>query len=243
MSDLSFTWRGVNSDQHGVVVRSLPPIYAPQVRDEPIPIPGRHGSLHQQDGAYEEQLMMVEGYLPYEQEGAAVSPIETIKAWLHGDGLLTLSDQPERAYRARITDAIAFSAWVQGFADRLFAVSFWCDPLAYEASPDPPERVLAPRTFTTLDNPGTAPADPLIVVRGSGTVRITVGDRSVTLNGLAGEVAIDSEIKSAYKGTVDYPTVITLDDGEWPVLGLGDTRVSWTGSVQQVEITPRWRWL
>ena len=240
MSDMSFTWRGVSSDEHGVVVRSLPPIYAPQVRDEAIPIAGRHGALHLQDGAYDEQLMMIEGYLPYEQ-GGEVSDIETIKAWLQGYGDLTLSDRPERRYKARIVDAITFTAWVAGFRDRLFSVSFWADPLAYEAVP----QTLTFRRDGPLNNPGTAPADPTIVVYGAGRVTLTVGARSVTLDGLAGPVTIDCGAKTARLGVggEGAHTAITLDDQDWPVLGLGETWVSWTGGATEVRITPNWRWI
>ena len=240
MSDMSFTWRGESSDAHGVVVRNLPPIYSPQVRDEAVPIPGRSGALHMQDGAYEEQLMMLEGYLPYEQ-GVVVSPIETIKAWLSGAGDLTLSDQPDRRYKARIIDAIAFTPWVQGFADRIFSASFWADPLAYEADPEV-IRMLGPRT---IENPGTVPAAPLIRIKGSGRVTLTVGDITISLDNLSGTVTIDCDAMSAYLGTdaSGTATAITLDDHAWPVLGLDSTRISWTGSVSQVEIEPNWRWL
>lgn len=240
MSDMSFTWRGESSDQHGVVVRSLPPIYSPQLRDEPIPIPGRHGSLHQQDGAYDEQLMMIEGYLPYEQS-APVSDIETIKGWLRGYGDLTLSDRPGRRYKARIVDAIAFSPWVVGFADRIFAVSFWCDPFAYEADPDV-QPITGPYIF---DNIGTLPADPLIVVYGTGRVVFTVGDISITMDNMSSPVTIDCEGKAAYLGDgVDGArTSITLDQHAWPVFELGSTRVSWTGHVSKAIVTPKWRWL
>lgn len=240
MSDMSFTWRGESSDDHGVVVRNLPPVYAPQIRDEVRIIPGRSGSLHLQDGAREEQLMMIEGYLPYTQDGAQVSDIETIKAWLTGVGDLTLSDRPERRYKARIIDALAFSQWVTGFDDRLFAVSFWADPYAYESDPE----VITLNGTLTLDNPGTVPADPLIMIRGTGQVILTVGDCTVILDDMANAypIYIDSDAKVAYRGLEQYPVSITLADGTWPQLGLGATKISWIGNAK-VTITPNWRWL
>ena len=235
---MAFTWRGESSDSHGVVVKSLPPVYTPQLRDESVIIPGRSGALHLQDGAYEEQLMMIEGYLPYEQ-GVKVSPLETIKEWLTGTGDLTLSDRPQRKYRARIIDSIAFTPWVVGFADRMFSVSFWADPFAYE---DPASQLLLYEPFT-LVNPSAIPAEPVITVRGSGTVVLAVGDVSVTLENVSGSVTIDSEARLAYVSGASTPVAITLNDEVWPVLGPGGSRISWSGGVNQVVVQPNWRWL
>ena len=220
------------------MVKSLPPVYTPQLRDESVIIPGRSGALHLQDGAYEEQLMMIEGYLPYEQ-GVKVSPLETIKEWLTGTGDLTLSDRPQRKYRARIIDSIAFTPWVVGFADRMFSVSFWADPFAYE---DPASQLLLYEPFT-LVNPSVIPAEPVITVRGSGTVVLAVGDVSVTLENVSGSVTIDSEARLAYVSGASTPVAITLNDEVWPVLGPGGSRISWSGGVSQVVVQPNWRWL
>jgi len=240
VSDMSFSWCGQSSDDYGVVVTSLPPVYKPQPRDDSSQIPGRHGKLHRNTGEYDEQLMVIEGYLPYEQEGTAVESLDAIKGWLQGYGDLTLSDQPGRRYKAHILDGIAFSPWVAGFSDRIFSVSFWCDPLAYEEIPE--ERNL--KTARVLQNLGNVEADPLITVYGLGDVTLTVGDIRVTLTNMTAPVTIDCDAKVAYQGdgVGGAGVAITLEDRVWPSLGLGDTRISWSGNVSKVRIVPNWRW-
>lgn len=92
------------------------------------------GALHRQDGAWDEIILPVECYLPYEQ-GVAVAALETLAAWLQGMDFLTLSNRPGRRFRARLTDPVTLTPLVEGFADRIFALNFWADPFAYEASP------------------------------------------------------------------------------------------------------------
>lgn len=237
MSDMDFTFKGVSASSLGVVVTSLPPITKALKRDEPQPVPGRHGSLHVQDGAYEEILLMISGYLPYEQ-GVTVAPMEKIKAWLNGNGLLTLSDVPDRAYYARVLDAVSYSPFVVGFSDRVFQVGFWCDPLAREVE----EETITLYRAQSIDNPGTETALPKIEVTGTGDILIAVGDIYVQLSGLNGTAVIDSEIKSVYVQGGGAGGV-TLIDRAFPVLPVGETNISWTGNVTSVQVTPRWRWL
>ncbi len=76
----------------------------------------------------------IECYLPYEQ-GVTVSSLETLAGWLQGLDWLTLSSRPGRRFRARLTDAVTMTPLMEGFEDRIFALSFWADPFAYELVP------------------------------------------------------------------------------------------------------------
>jgi phage-related protein len=240
MSDMWFTWKGEHSDAYGIIVKSLPPVYAPALRDDSYIVPGRHGALHRSAGDYDEQLMMLEGYIPYEQAGSNPASLESIKAWLRGSGILTLSDRPGRAYRGRITDEIAFIQWVAAFDDRLFSVSFWCEPFAYD---DDPVDIEITTSGTDIVNPGTFPASPIIKVEGSGDVVLAIGGTAVGLTGLTGTVTIDCEARFAYATDATDQVAITLADHVWPELAVGTSAVSWVGSVTKVTITPNWRWL
>ena len=143
------------------MVKSASPCLHAQLRDESVIIPGRSGALHLQDGAYEEQLMMIEGYLPYEQ-GVKVSPLETIKEWLTEPEISRYPTGRSASIGRVSSTALPFTPWVVGFADRMFSVSFWADPFAYE---DPASQLLLYEPFT-LVNPSVIPAEPVITVRG-----------------------------------------------------------------------------
>ena len=234
---MSFTWRGVSSDAYGVVVTKLPPVMIPGRRDETIVVPGRSGALHRQDGAWDEMLLPVECYLPYEQ-GGSVAPLETLAAWLQGTDWLTLSNRPNRRFRARLTDAVTLSPLMEGFDDRIFALSFWADPFAYEAVPT----VYTKTAAFSMTNPGSVFAEPLIELTATGDITLTIGDKTLAIADVPGSVIIDVAGGLIYSGATNLSGSAESDD--WPLtLPTGETAVSWGGSVTQVKIQPNWRWL
>lgn len=244
MSHMSFDWRGVSSADHGVVVTRLPPITLPGRRTQTAVVPGRSGALHIWDGAWDEVLMTVECYLPYEQ-GAGVSPPETLAAWLTGEGWLTLSNRPGRRFRARLTDSVGLAAWVEGFADRIFSLPFWADPFGYEAAPTAYTRT---EPFD-LVNPGSVFAMPLIQLNATGDISLTIGEKTADIAGvpaqidaLPGPITIDVAAGLVYKGETNLTGYASTDD--WPLsIPVGISPVSWTGNVTQLTIQPNWRWL
>ena len=79
---------------------------------------------------------------------------------------------------------------------------------------------------------------PQVVVHGSGHCTVTIGGETIRLEGVDGSVTIDSETGYVYsaEGAVAM-------EGEFPVLGLGDTVVSFGGGVTSLTITPHWGWI
>ena len=244
MSELSFTWNGVSSDAHGVVVTRLPPVMIAGKRDEKVVVPGRSGALHLQDGAWDEMLLSIECYLPYEQ-GVTVSTPAVLAAWLQGTAWLTLSNRPDVRFYARLTDAVTLSPLMEGFEDRIFALSFWADPFAYEETPTVETHTAA----FTLTNSGSVFAEPVIELTANGDLSLTIGGRTIDLTGvpaeidaLPGPIVIDVPAGLIYKGENNLSGYASTDD--WPlIIPTGDSAVSWTGSVSQLKIAPNWRWL
>lgn len=82
-------------------------------------------------------------------------------------------------------------------------------------------------------------AKPIIRVVGSGS--ITVGDISVVVaSNTADHIDIDCEMMQSYAGTIPVNNLIELNNMlEYPVLGEGDTTITFTGFTS-VKIKPRW---
>ncbi len=239
MSDRCFGWRGISSDEYGVVVTKLPPVVIAGKRDEAIVVPGRSGALHRQDGGWDEILLSVECYLPYEQCGVVAS-LETLAAWLQGTDWLTLSSRPGRRFRARLTDPVTLTALMEGFNDRIFALSFWADPFAYEATPT----VLNKTAAFNLPRQGTIEAYPLIQLTATGDITVTIGDRTLAVADVPGSVIIDVPGGLIYSGNTNLSGSTSTED--WPLTipaGTGSVPVSWTGNVTQMIIEPNWGWL
>jgi len=237
MSDMWFIWRGVSSEAHGVVVRSLPTPIAGAQRHTTVIVPGRHGALHLMENARDEALVMIECYLPYEQ-GVSVSARRTIAGWLTGSGQLVVSDQPGVYFRGSILDAIIFQPVLDGFADCTLSVPVWIKPHAYVSGVSD---IVLSASGAEVVNPYTAESEPAITVAGSGDVVMDIGGVDVELNLSDGPVTLDCEARLAHRDGVLVGGAVSLS--EWPTLRPGTTTISWSGSVSNVTISPRWRWI
>lgn len=103
-----------------------------------------------------------------------------------------------------------------------------------------------------VTNPCTAASAPIIRVQGSGDINLMIGSYTILIDDLSGTIIIDTERKIATNaaGTQSLTHLITAGGGpaveahiaRWARLMPGENAVSWSGSVTQLGITPRWRW-
>ena len=92
-------------------------------------------------------------------------------------------------------------------------------------------------------NEGLEASKPIMVLRGSGSVGISVNGIHIfdyTFPEGETEVVIDSEKEDAYLGEVLKNRNM---NGEFPVLLAGTNKIEWSGDVESIEILPRSRWL
>ncbi len=227
------TWKGINSRTIGITVTELPEIVLPEERVTFTDIPGLSGSLTQTEGTdvYKDITLAVKCY--------CLSPtpqsVQAISAYFRGSGRLELPGRPDGYYEARVINQIPFSKILRGNAPRTFTVNFRCKPFLrlYDGET---EHEVTSGSF--LLHPTGIQAKPLITVTGSGDITLLVGTRIIQLTGIENGITLDSELQEAYYGNELKNTQMT---GEFPVLGAGNTAVSWTGgSVTSVSVTPRW---
>ena len=95
-------------------------------------------------------------------------------------------------------------------------------------------------TGSTLKNIGKAVSNPVITLTGTGNVTLNINTKIYVFKNINGGIVVDSENE-----------VVTSLDGyqpQWdkaytwplPVLGLGDSKISWDNSAFKVSIIPRW---
>ena len=92
-------------------------------------------------------------------------------------------------------------------------------------------------------NEGLENSKPIMVLRGSGMVSISVNGVltfTYTFPDGENEVVIDSEKEDAYLGNVLKNRNM---NGDFPVLLAGTNKIEWSGYVESIEILPRSRWL
>ena len=92
-------------------------------------------------------------------------------------------------------------------------------------------------------NEGLEDSKPLMILKGSGTVEISVngvGVFSYTFPEGENEVYIDSETEDAYLGDVLKNRNM---NGEFPILIPKTNKIEWSGDIESISILPRSRWL
>lgn len=115
-----------------------------------------------------------------------------------------------------------------------FEVDFTLDPFEY--TEDVNLKFTKPGV---IYNPGTIESDPKFWIVGNGTFRITINDVSFQIKDVNGSVVIDSEVLEAYTDTISMNNKMV---GQFPILGVGENKIEWSGSIQFMEIRPRWRY-
>lgn len=229
MSELYFIFRGTDSREPGIRVKSLPPRTMPARRYEEHTVPARSGTARIWDGAYECIQMPVEIYLPYGAD-ESVAELQRIMRLLDGTGWLELSDRPGRRFEATVIGGVPYSAWVQGFEQRLATIAFEAQPWAYLSDNDP---VAVEASGTYVSNNGGQCADPVIELTGSGDIVLMIGQQITELSGIDGTVLIDVPAgRILHNGE---PADVM--SGDLPVLEPGMNAVSWTGTVTALQIT------
>ena len=225
----TFTYNGTTSSTYGIFIEHRPVLTFPKRVIESISVPGRSGNLLFDTGAYENVTLTYQ--VAY--KGNVRPNGVNIATWLYQNDYLTLSDTYEPSYFRKavyvsplnVTDIIA----VAGRA----AITFDCKPQRYLLSG---LTVLTPAKGSNISN-AYQPALPIISLSGNGT--LTVGSKTVTISGNTGTLILDSERQTAEVGTSNANNLITLSDG-FPVLGTGNTNITWTTGISNVKVTPNW---
>lgn len=228
MNYISF--RGVRTDSIGLYVVRMPAHKKAKQRHTEYEIPGRNGAVS-----------ILDGYSPFDiqaqviMQGGDASLRQVINAWADGAGDLFTSDDTSKVWKASVLREVQYGRKLIGdtFHDTA-TVTFHCQPIMRERVPDTVTFVGA----TTLLNPGNVEAHPLIIVKGTGDCTLQIGTETITLEGVTDDVTIDSEAGYVYTAS----GAVTMR-GEFPVLGLGTTNLSFSGGVTSVTITPNWGWV
>ena len=228
-----FEWNDVRCTEHGIHVLEQPVLTLPNERATFVDVPGRSGSLTvlEGDAVYDDLVLTAQCIVENLERH------EEIASYLRGSGRATFANRPEGYYEARIVNQIPFEKILRGNPHRTFAVNFRCKPFWY-AENAPAITVTQSGSFVT--NPGNVYAEPVITVYGSGAITLMVGLTIIELEGISGNITLNSALQEAYSGITSMNSAMS---GEFPVLLPGANAISWTGNVSKVVIEPHWRYL
>jgi hypothetical protein len=183
------------------------------------------------------------GFEPYylETRLALLDPstyLSTALAFLDGSGALIDDEDTLKYWNAHIVDEVEFERATKGANIKTADVKFLVtDPFRYLVTEADTTRTTTP---TTATNQGTYESLPLLKITGTGTVVLTVNGSSFTYVFDTDHVFIDSQTQRAYHSTTEKTSRMT---GDFPKLAPGSNAITWTGTITELVITPRSRFL
>lgn len=230
-----FVFGGVSCREYGVCIEHCPKFVTGQRVITKQTVPGRSGDLLIDTGAYGNYVQPYEVWFKLPQKNTEQAAKYLARWLLSGRGYLRLEDSydPEVYRIASFAGPLDVENWMLRYGRA--TLEFDCKPQRFLKAGEIPVTVQSGQKLLNQ----WMPALPLIYVVGSGDGQLVVGDSVVDITDMAGGVTLDCDIQNAYNGTLNLNNNITVSGG-WPVLGTGQTLISFSGSITSVKITPRW---
>lgn len=222
----NYKWNGVSLSQYGIVVEKVPKIPKGKKKIDVYEIEGRNGFITIDNGVYEPFLISLECHV-----NTNSSSLDTIKRVLDGYGTLSIDGQ--REYTAIIQNQIDFEKVIQ-CRFRKFLIQFLCNPISHDIESTEIEIETNPATIEIID--ATANMYPVITLKGTGDINITVNNKTFNL--------IDLDASKTY--TLDCENKVIVDDNlnnvsnkmlyDFPYLIPGENTVSYLGTLSEFKI-------
>lgn len=260
--NMGFSFNGTTSQSMGLATRITNEYRMPDLRNNTITMPGRHGVFDFGETVSERKILISCFIPPGKTDEQFLSKKDAIIEWLNPDnGLcqLILDKEPGRVYEARLTSGFSFDRAVRNSCT--FDLEFFCpDPYGYAIS-DETFDFAETGTFTasrTLGNIESYPVYSLTGVIPSGTdsyISITTNGSELQIIGrlAAGEtLIIDSDLMTAKVVDSNGETLRNglplLSELNFPVLNTGDNTIviavvgtSTTFTELNIQARSRWR--
>ena len=115
-------------------------------------------------------------------------------------------------------------------------IKFLCKPFRYAVENEP----ITLNSPQTLNVGGSYPCEPVYKIYGTGNINFIVNGETLQIKDVSEHIVIDTNRLIAYKNDT---VLVNKTVGLYPMLGVGDNSISWTGTVSKVEITKNERWL
>ena len=231
---LNIKWKGISSNTiPGLIICELPPISKPKMKTNIIKIDGRDGDIIE-DLGYESYTKNIKIGLSKNYD------IDQVIKYFTGAGELVLSNEPDKVYICKISDKIDYNKLLRF---KTATIKFYTQPFKYKNEEPKVKLIIQSETSLTVNNIGLEESKPIVKLKGSGTVDISLNGATVfnySFPNNETEVIIDSLEQEAYLNGVYKNRYMT---GEFPILIPGENEISWTGSLTEIEIEPKSRWL
>lgn len=229
-----FVFKNIDSrDIKGLIVSELPPITKPKMRVRVDTIDGKDGA--------ETVNLGFEAYTKTVKIGLTRGfDIDNIIAWLHGEGDIQFSNEPDKYYRVKVHEQIDFERLLRF---RTAEVKFFTQPFKYSATERMKTIDVTGLQTAEIRNSGNYFSKPITRLTGTGMINMFVnGVQKFTLDlGTGDTITLDTDKQEAYS------TGMVLKNrqmnGNFITLEVGKNTITWTGNMTKIEIMHHSRWI
>ncbi|PFQ42771.1 phage tail protein [Bacillus cereus] len=207
-----------------------PKIPTAKKKIEFIEVDGRENGALTKEKGYEDVEFTIEFNL---LEDENIKPLlRKIKAWIMSAKILSFTD--DYVYRKIKSVEIGdIENEIEEYGN--FQVTFKSDP--YEYAIEQPFTLTTP---ATIMNQGTLHSLPKLTIYGTGNITIQINGISFQIKGVNPSVIVDSDLMECYYNTTPMNDKMI---GKFPIFKEGENTISWTGSVDMIDIETRWRYI
>lgn len=229
-----FIFKNIDSrDIKGLIVSELPPITKPKMRVRIDTIDGKDG--------VDTVNLGFEAYTKTVKIGLTRNyDIDNIIGWLHGEGNIQFSNEPDKYYRVKVHDQIDFERLLRF---KTADIKFYTQPFKYSATERTKSLAVTGLSTAEIRNAGNYFSKPIITFTGTGIINVSVnGVQKCVLNlgETSGSITLDADKQEAYSGEILKNRQM---DGEFISLEVGKNTITWTGNLSKIDILNYSRWL
>lgn len=248
-------FNGKSLADYGVHVSGDGTFNSPEKDFETVEVPGRNGDLHIFNERFKNVDLTYKAFIigdnypsnygkdNYDdaRSDKAIdfrARIRSLRAWLmYPNGYVRLEDtyHPDEYRMALFKGPLETEAVLLQAGE--FDLTFNCMPQRFLKSG---EFAIEFSTNATLFNPSLFTSRPFVRVYGKG--ELVIGNQSITISNdyPNSYIDIDCDIQDAYYESTNCNKYVTLVDGEFFKLGVGETDITLGSGISKIELIPRW---
>lgn len=247
-----FNFNGYDSREFDCYITTKTVFNQPKRQIDFISIPGRNGDVIIDSGRYS-NIQIKLGLRQFTKKITDDFSLDfgdnlkRLTDWLsQGQNYYTYSDSYDPEYYRQVCiTSVNVNQRRKDVADITLEMN--AKPLKYKISGDTAITISEARTsinpFVNRENMESRPYYKLYMASGHSneTVTLTVNGRAYNIDHVTGYVEIDCDLMNVYKSTTNKNKDYRPDqDGNFPLLQVGDNLISFSNNISYIEIKPRW---
>ena len=212
----------------GVYLQSRPCIPANEQEVENIYVPGRDGDLTIVKGWKDREFSLPLNFVEFNNLPKKMREIRSV---LLDAKIISFSEDTDVYYKVKRISIGDMQRELSMFGK--FTVTFILEPFDYSNDTS----ILIINSNTSIYNIATHYSKPKLKLYGTGNLQVSINSQTFQINNVTSYVEIDSELQQCHENTLNKEFI-----GSYPVLEVGENKITKSSNISKIEIDPRWRY-